>query len=710
MLKNYITRNIQLDGKNPKAKRAEIKRYFNTTYELYEKLFELLKDDNAYYEQPERLRHPLIFYFGHTATFFINKLNVSNIYTKRVNDYFESIFAIGVDEMSWDDLNPNNYKWPKVSEVREYRAIVKEIVNNLIDSMDLNLPIGWNSPWWVILMGIEHERIHIETSSVLFRQLDIKYLNQNHPLWSICQEYNTKDYPKNELLNVKAKRVVLGRDRAHPEVYGWDNEFGMQTFEVADFKASKYLVSNGEFLEFVLDGGYKNDEFWEDEGREWKNYTNAKHPTFWIESNGKFRYRAINLEFDLPLDFPVDVNYHEAKAFCNWKSKKGNINYDLPTEAQWHSLWLESGLKDEPEWGKSINANINLEHFASSCAVNRFKHGEFYDVIGNVWQWTNTPIYPFNGFEIHPYYDDFSVPTFDNRHNIIKGGSFISTGNEALVQSRYAFRRHFFQHAGFRYIVSDKADEAKVDIYETDSAISQYIEFHYGKNHFNVANFPAKMAQKAFEYCSSFNRALDIGCSVGRASFELAKEFNEVVGIDFSARFIKVGVELQNSGRVLYEIADEGELKLKKEFALESINVTKEQANKCKFIQGDASNLKPIYRNFDLVLALNLLDRLYNPQKFLSDISDRINSGGIFLLASPYNWSEEFTPKERWLGGFYKDGKAIHTSSTLKEILSQNFELLDEFKEEFVLQENSNKFQHTLSNVQIWRKNSVSQT
>ena len=54
-----------------------------------------------------------------------------------------------------------------------------------------------------------------------------------------------------------------------------------------------------------------------------------------------------------------------------------------------------------------------------------------FDVVGNVWQWLETPIYPFGGFEVHPIYDDFTTPTFDERHNLIKGGSWISCGNEA---------------------------------------------------------------------------------------------------------------------------------------------------------------------------------------------------------------------------------------------------------------------------------------
>jgi len=54
--------------------------------------------------------------------------------------------------------------------------------------------------------------------------------------------------------------------------------------------------------------------------------------------------------------------------------------------------------------------------------VTRYRHGERFDVVGNVWQWTETPIYPFDNFKVHPLYDDFTAPTFDGQHNLIKGG------------------------------------------------------------------------------------------------------------------------------------------------------------------------------------------------------------------------------------------------------------------------------------------------
>ena len=91
---------------------------------------------------------------------------------------------------------------------------------------------------------------------------------------------------------------------------------------------------------------------------------------------------------------------------------------------------------DQPDWAVAPG-NINLEHFASECPVDKFEFQDtgFYDVIGNVWQWTESPIDALPGFEVHPLYDDFSAPTFDGKHTLFKGGSWISVGcNGATVE------------------------------------------------------------------------------------------------------------------------------------------------------------------------------------------------------------------------------------------------------------------------------------
>ncbi len=696
---NYIKSSINLTTGTIEEKRKEIKEQFLQTFELDEKLYDLLEDKKNIYEQPNRLRHPLIFYYGHTATFFINKLILANILKHRINPEFEAIFAIGVDEMSWDDLNSKHYSWPTYEQTKAYRDEVKQIVLDLIDNVEFSLPINWDSPMWIILMGIEHENIHIETSSVLLRELDIKFLKSEEIFTYTNEALNT--YPNNELLKVKEGTVILQKDRNNPIFYGWDNEFSYHKALIKDFEASKYLVSNGEFLEFVKEGGYKA-EFFSDEGKEWLEFTQAKHPTFWIKKDETYFLREINRIIPLALNYPVDINIYEAEAFCKYKSQKLGFEVRLPSEDEYYRLYDYTDASNK-------EANIGLKQFnQSSVDKYSFKTNsdDFYDVVGNVWQWSITPIYPFDDFITHPIYDDFTTPTFDDRHALIKGGSFISLGNETLRESRYAFRKHFFQHAGFRYVKSSNDYRTKLNdnVYETDELIAQYCEFHYGSENFGVKNFCVNSVELLKPYLKDIKtkKALDLGCSVGRSTFELAKSFDEVVGIDFSANFINVGVKLKSYDSLIYKVKKEGEIFEEKIVSLEGLGL-EQIKNKVTFMQGDACNLKDIYTGFDLVFCSNLIDRLYYPQKFLEDIPSRINEDGLLVLLSPYTWLEDYTPKENWLGGYIKDNKEVYTLDILKENL-KDFELLKTVDVPFVIKETARKYQHTISQMSIWKK------
>ena len=689
-----------LNGTDPELKRREILDYFHATFDRYEQLFEVLTCDEAYTVKPIALRHPLIFYFGHTATFFINKLVLAGLLEERINPDFESMFAIGVDEMSWDDLSDVRYNWPSVDEVRDYRRKARAAVDGLIRRAPLSLPIGWDDPFWIILMGIEHERIHLETSSVLIRQHDLKYVRP-HPAWTPCRDSGTA--PDNTVVDIPAAAFRIGRERSEPLIYGWDNEFGRNFVSTAGFQASRYLVSNREFLDFVEAGGYADDTLWQEEGAAWKRFARASHPTFWVKDGAHWKLRLMLEEVPMPWDWPVETNYHEAKAFCQWKARSTGQKVRLPTEDEWQALRRFAGIADLPD---DTPANLGLADAASSCPVSRFAHGPLFDVVGNVWQWLETPIYPFDGFAVHPIYDDFTTPTFDERHNLMKGGSWISCGNEASPMSRYAFRRHFFQHAGLRYVVADAPATQPTSHYETDRLISEYIEFHYGNEYFGVANFPQTLAQIAIRAMGNkpAGKALDLGCATGRASFELARHFERVTGLDFSARFIGIGTQLAEQGKLRYTLTEEGELVSYKEITLAELGLT-EVASKVEFFQGDACNLKSIFSGYDLILAANLIDRLYSPARFLGTVHERLNPGGLLILASPYTWLEEHTKREDWIGGFKKDGENFTTLDGLKALLGEHFRLVGEPKAvPFVIRETKRKFQHTLSELTIWER------
>ena len=134
------------------------------------------------------------------------------------------------------------------------------------------------------------------------------------------------------------------------------------------------------------------------------------------------------------------------------------------------------------------------------------------------------------------------------------------------------------------------------------------------------------------------------------------------------------------------------------DFGLEKVG------NRVAFWQADACNLKPTYKGFDLIFGGNLIDRLYDPYKFLDSLAERLNEDGILILTSPYTWQVESTPKEKWIGGYKKDGENVTTLDGLKEILDEAFRLIDVKDVPFVIQETARKHQHTIAQMTIWEK------
>jgi len=737
-----ITKTILLNGQSGQqsdveTKREEIRDYFHKTFSLYEELFGQLASDSTYYLQPDKLRHPLIFYWGHTATFYVNKLSLARLLTTRINPRIESVCAVGVDEMSWDDLNSNHYDWPSVAEVRDYRDAVRVTVDRLISELPLTLPIDWNSPFWPILMGIEHERIHLETSSVLFRQLPLSEIKQT-PLFKMCPTRRTsiEQVPAPTMIDIPEGLAVLNK-KSSDATYGWDNEYGDSKIFVKSFKAASFLVSNAEYLQFMQAGGYENEKYWGEEGWKFLQFRGLKAPVFWIvkeDSNGEhtYQYRATASVIEMPWDWPVDVNYIEAKAFCEWKKESTGRSIRLPTEAEWVRFrdfaFPDEPQNDQPFW-KKAPGNINLEHWASSCPIDQFEFNGtgLYDVIGNVWQHTETPIAGFKGFAVHPLYDDFSAPTFDTRHNLMKGGSWISTGNEAIRSARYAFRRHFYQHCGFRYIETAEPIESTQETTQTverDPTVAAVLNAQFAEAPFGLPAFSQKLAEiainavKSADSKSSFDsadscdnslleRAADVGCGAGRIAFHLARSFKSVTGLDLTARTIRVAAQLQYSGSVQYVTKAEGELEQFNEVNLSSFGLfdAENHTPNLIFQQGDPCNLDPKHSNFGLVVAANLIDRIYDPKRFLSNIGSRIVPRGVLVIASAYDWSEDMTPKQKWIGGIKENGESIDALRGLEALLSTEFERIAAPVDlPYCQMETSRVFTVKMTQVTVWQK------
>ena len=721
------TRTVLLTGDDVEAKREELRRYFHLTFSLYEELFSLLASDASFYQQPDSLRHPLVFYFGHTAVFFVNKLVLAKLLPTRINPSIEATCAIGVDEMSWDDCNASHYTWPTVQQLREYRDEVRLTVDRVISRMQFSLPITWASPAWTILMGIEHERIHLETSSVLFRQLPLQHIRPSST-FQLCpsRRLQPADVPANYLLPIPEGRVCLGKS-SDDATYGWDNEYGEAVVDVVGFDAAAMLVSNGEFLSFVESGGYDVREWWTDEGWKYKEYRQLHHPLFWRpparDGGCGWRLRCISEEIDLPWDWPVEVNYLEAKAFCTWKASQTQQPIRMPTEAEWTrmrdfafplraqqalaasppsspSSSASTLLNDQPYW-RVAPGNVNLERWTSASPVDAIPFGSsgVFDVVGNVWQHTETAITALPGFRTHPLYDDFSVPTFDGRHHLIMGGSFISTGNEALRSARYAFRTHFMQHAGFRYIRSDAqlplAGNAAV-FTEPDPAISASIHQHFAPQQpLQLTNYHQQLAATVLSMLEHSSPAaapasplsvLEVGCGVGRVCFELADSgrFHRVTGVDRTARIIRLASHLQGGGSgasaaggavLPYCLHTEGELQSYHEVSLQGsgLHLSPAALSSLQFVQGDVNNLDERLSGVDVLLLNCALEQLHHPLPFLQAVHSRVAPHGLLVVCSTFQWDAEVAAKDDWLGGRRENGESIDSSQALHDALSLHF-------------------------------------
>ncbi|GET89564.1 hypothetical protein, conserved [Leishmania tarentolae] len=276
------------------------------------------------------------------------------------------------------------------------------------------------------------------------------------------------------------------------------------------------------------------------------------------------------------------------------------------------------------------------------------------------------------------------------------------------------------------------------DIYESEAAARQYMEFHYTPSRESYTqrlrsvneayDFPTRVAHKFRTYMKPGNhklRGLDIGCATGASVLEMSKVFDGgVIGIDFSEVFIHLAKEVVNqptSGKkVTYTAPVQGEITETRQLELPH-GVRPER---CEFYAGDAMNMfeedskittttSRLYpdvkywqakkgERFDGVLCLNLIDRVPDPQRLLKSFVRLLAKDGILILADPYSWWEDATEKSRWLGGKKDDG--VRSEDAVKASLEGKLELLSESDEAFLIRDHIRHYQLGFSHCTVWRK------
>jgi 5-histidylcysteine sulfoxide synthase/putative 4-mercaptohistidine N1-methyltranferase len=753
--------------------RASVIAAFENSWLLTEALFSALQGEAVFsLKQYHNLRHPLIFYYAHPAVLYLMKMRVAGLIPlleDPVQIAFEQQFETGVDEMSWDDMSKNEGHWPRVREVTEFRRKAFAQIRGVLERSELldGRPISQDSPMWSVVMGITHEAIHFETSSVLMRELPLKffrappYLAPPHPSARAASAHvpvRGADFPASRLVDVPETTVELGKPADYPS-FGWDNEYGTKKRTVPAFAASDMLTSNGDFFEFVAAGGYRERKFWTDDGWAWRSYRNVKWPTWWVASGPagaqKYHLRTLFEVVPMPWSWPVEVNMYEAEAYCAWRSARDGVALGIMNEAQHHAMRPARTPADNaavdlalrmPSTEIAKHRNTNLA-FGSGSPVDLYPPSAagFRDTFGNVWQYCSNVIEGLDGFKVHPYYEDFTMPCIDGKHYVILGGSFISRDDLTSPFARYHFRKHFFQHCGFRVVTLPKApgaaaaaasdaaatpktvhrsgelDQEGRHKYESTEQLQQYLALHYGDVSIQMpsalatspvmrsfAHFPQRVARRVAEVASNAGarpeRALDVGCSVGGTTFELARYFTDVVGIDYSSSFIDVCNQLRTTGKVQFQVRGEGDRLLPPQFTATLPSLV--DPRRTRFEVGDACNLDPrSLGQFDAVLAANLLCRLPDPAAFLAVLRDLVRPGGVLIFTSPFSWLPQYTPRAKWLGGRFEDRDSATSSSALQAHLSPHFELVSDTQDlPFIMREHPCKYQFITPHVLTFKR------
>ena len=229
----------------------------------------------------------------------------------------------------------------------------------------------------------------------------------------------------------------------------FDNEKWAHPVRVDAFAIANQCVSNAEFARFVDDGGYARQECWSGPGWAWRSSASADHPVYWRNDGRAWLARTNDRWQRVDAAHPViHVNLHEAQAYCAWAGRR------LPAEAEWEFAATAGGSPVTFPWGDDaarlrdcvLDARTDRPAPAAAAAGSL---GPLLHLIGNVWEWTETPFLPYPGFAPDPY-ADYSAPWFGD-HTVLRGGSFVTS--PWLIHSRF---RNFYtperrdMFAGFR--------------------------------------------------------------------------------------------------------------------------------------------------------------------------------------------------------------------------------------------------------------------
>jgi ergothioneine biosynthesis protein EgtB len=412
--------------------------------------------------QPIALRHPFIFYVGHLPAFAWNRVCDGVLARPSLSPAYDELFSRGIDPDVDDPSHCHEHpeipdRWPALADVLAYRDRVRACVLESVDAVAERAPAHLMARGGrVFSMVIEHELMHQET--LLYMLQELAHDRKVRPAWLPSSLMGGGRPPAS--VQVAAGTATLGAELTDSS-FCWDNESPTLREFVPAFRMDETPVTNGQFLGFVEAEGYRRRELWADDDWDWSREAKLSRPSTWMNREGEWLYRGL---FDvLPLervrDWPVYVSLAEARAYARWRGLR------LPTEAEFHRAAFgdPAGGERPFPWGAAApgreHGNFDFRFWAPT-PVGAFPEGAsawgVHDLVGNGWEWTDTPFTGFPGFE--PWitgYRGYSADFFDGKHFVLKGGSW-ATATELLRRSfRNWFQAHYpYVFAKFRCVAS----------------------------------------------------------------------------------------------------------------------------------------------------------------------------------------------------------------------------------------------------------------
>jgi ergothioneine biosynthesis protein EgtB len=410
-----------------------------------------------YVIQTAEFMSPPRWHIGHTSWFFETVLQKYQpeyqIYSEDFlfffNSYYEG-FGARIERPKRGTRSR-----PTVAETRRYRAQIDEQMLRFIERVSDRDDA--DSIFSIVRLGLEHEMQHQE-----LLVYDIKHL--------LCDQFDAPMKPAPQsgenvsgMVEIEGGLFELGTGRGSSPTVGegvgdfaWDNERPEHKVFLEDYSIDRAPVRNGDYLEFMNDGGYRDFRWWHSAGWEKVNTEHWQAPLYWEQRDGEWMIRDFGGLHPVAqkLNEPVShVSFLEASAYAKWAGKR------LPTEAEWEkaaTLTSSSHTKQNFPWGDSApgqeHGNLFENGLWAVAPVGAFPQGQnalgCHQMIGDVWEWTTSDYVPYPGFKSD--FDEYNDKWFVSQ-KVLRGGSFATP----QVHIRSTYRNFFYPHerwmlAGFR--------------------------------------------------------------------------------------------------------------------------------------------------------------------------------------------------------------------------------------------------------------------